>query len=151
MCNAESVEAYEKDCSKRIMLSAVTMRNCVVVAPIQARGGSSTMRPDGKSRHQPKRDPNENLWVRKRGVFLLPGQLAFEKMVHCCLEKLRVRTISLLCSFSCSTGSSRARERKIYSSRKRRDIRQTTKILAEYVSTCEDLGAFGCKCDYSMA
>src|SRR6266699_1310994 len=42
MCNAFSVEAYEKDCSKRIILSAVTTRNCVVVAPIQARDGSST-------------------------------------------------------------------------------------------------------------
>src|SRR6266487_909470 len=100
MCNALSVEAYEKECSKRIMLSAVTMRNCVVVAPIQARGGSSTTRPDGKSRHQQKRNPNENLWVRKRGIFLLPGQLVFEKMVHYCLEKLRGRTISLLCRFS---------------------------------------------------
>jgi hypothetical protein len=56
MCNAESVEAYEKKCSKRIMLSAVTMRNCVVVALIQVRDGLGT-RLDGKSRHQQKYDP----------------------------------------------------------------------------------------------
>src|SRR5712692_4692032 len=48
MCNALSVGAHEKDRSKRIMLSVLPMRNCVVVAPIQARDGSST-RPDGKS------------------------------------------------------------------------------------------------------
>ena len=55
MCNAESVEAYEKDCSKRIILSAVTMRNCVVVALIQVRDGLGA-RPDGKSRQKPKCD-----------------------------------------------------------------------------------------------
>src|SRR6266568_6867340 len=56
MCNAESAEAYEKECSKRIMLSAVTMRNCVAVALIQVRDGSGA-RPDGRSKHQQKRNP----------------------------------------------------------------------------------------------
>src|SRR2546429_1871186 len=61
MCNALSVGAHEKDRSKRIILSVLPMRNCVVVAPIQARDGSST-RPDGKSLQEQKRDPNEILW-----------------------------------------------------------------------------------------
>src|SRR5712692_2284002 len=39
MCNALSVGAHEKDRSKRIILSVLPMRNCVVVAPIQARDG----------------------------------------------------------------------------------------------------------------
>jgi hypothetical protein len=44
------------------MLSAVTMRNCVAVAPIQARDGHK-VRLDGKSFQEPKSDPNEKLCV----------------------------------------------------------------------------------------
>ena|SRR2546429_7610024 len=79
MCNAESVEAYEKDCSKRIILSAVTMRNCVVVALIQVRDGLGA-RPDGKSRHQQKCDPMKIYGSDKILFDALSGVLSFYRM-----------------------------------------------------------------------
>jgi hypothetical protein len=55
MCNALSVGVYEKQCSKRIMSSAVTMRNCVVVAPIPDHSGLKA-RLGTKSFQEPKSD-----------------------------------------------------------------------------------------------
>src|SRR5258708_1958004 len=81
MCNVLSAGAHEKDRSKRIILSVLPMRNCVVVAPIRARDGSST-RPDGKSLQEQKRDAHPKMYgslsldaQRKRSY--LQGQLLF--------------------------------------------------------------------------
>ena len=60
MCNVLSVGAHEKDRSKRIRLSVIPMRNCVVVAPIQARDGYKAML-GGKSFQEQKGNSNENL------------------------------------------------------------------------------------------
>jgi hypothetical protein len=79
MCNALSVEAHEKQCSKRIMSSAVTMRNCVAVALIQVRDGLGA-RPDGKSIHQQKRDPMK-IYESEKILFEAPsGAPSFRHM-----------------------------------------------------------------------
>src|SRR6266566_1967810 len=65
MCNARSRGAHEKDRSKRIILPVLPMRNCVVVALIQARDGHK-VRLGGKSFQEQKRDPNEILSFFRR-------------------------------------------------------------------------------------